>query len=330
MVGLKDFKVGDTVYRVKEHKGVVREGKPIEPEIKEFEVVSAGKKYVTINVSAYESKYLEVGQDYLRENRMIGDATLLFKTKEDAEAYLQKQELVKWLRNLSFYEANQLSVEQLRVIKDIVDEKIDCSPCKSGKVGFDRVAGKEIDRQNDKLYNCIHKYTNNNGLTVKIYNVLRRNGYCTTEDLLELDGEAQRIRLMRNCGEATARIIEGAIADLKVAEEERGRSNTEKIKFCDIEESEIAIHFANTAQLEKLVDFLKAYGYDYGTGKQGKEYPLNNMDNIKELGLHYFGKDNMYLTLDRSKKHHPRNYVSCGLGAKVKKYNFSSIDWNIT
>lgn len=101
-----------------------------------------------------------------------------------------------------------------------------------------------------------------------------------------------------------------------------------KIRFCDIKETEIAIHFTNQAQLEKLVDYLKAYGYDYGTGKQ--ENPLNHMDNIKELGVRYFGDDNRYLTLDRSKSYHPRNYVSCGLGRYATKYNFSSIDWNIT
>lgn len=329
MVRLKDFNVGDKVYRVKEFKGVVREGKPIEPEIKEFEVVSVGKKYVTINVSAYECKFMEHEKDYLRESIMLGEATLLFKTKEDAKAYLQKQELVKWLNNLSFYDANQLSVEQLQKIKDIVDGKTVFLQKVPQRVCLPSLPGKEIDRQNDKLYNCIDKYTNNDSLSVKIYNILRRNGYCTAEDLLELDGDAERIRLMRNCGETSARIIEGVIADLKIKEEEK-RRNMKKIKFCDIEESKIAIHFTNTAQLEKLVDYLKAYGYDYGTGKQGKEYPLNNMDRIKDLGVHYFGKDNMYLTLDRSKKHHPRNYVSCGLGAKAKKYNFSSIDWNIT
>ncbi len=215
MVSLKDFKVGNTVYRVKEYKGVVREGKPIEPEIKNFMVVFVGKKYVTIKAGACECKYMETGQKYLRESRMTGDATLLFKTKEDAEAYLQKQELVKWLSNLSFYNANQLSVEQLRMIKDIVDGKIDCSPCKPERVGLNSVAGKEIDRQSDKLYNCIDKYTNNESLAVKIYNILHRNGYCTVEDLLELDGDAERIRLMRNCGEASARIIEEAIKDLK-------------------------------------------------------------------------------------------------------------------
>lgn len=100
-----------------------------------------------------------------------------------------------------------------------------------------------------------------------------------------------------------------------------------KIKFYDIKETEIAIHFNTQAQLEKLVDYLKAYGYDYGTGKQ--DIPLNYIDNIKALGIRYFGEDNKYLTLDRSKKYHPRNYVSCGRGYKATLYNFNDIDWNV-
>ena len=101
-----------------------------------------------------------------------------------------------------------------------------------------------------------------------------------------------------------------------------------KIRFCDIKETEIAIHFTNQTQLEKLVDYLKAYGYDYGTSKNQKP---DDMDNIKELGIRYFsGADNQYLTLDRSRGYHPKNYVSCGLGYKATKYNFSNIDWNIT
>lgn len=101
-----------------------------------------------------------------------------------------------------------------------------------------------------------------------------------------------------------------------------------KVRFCDIKETQIAIHFTNQIQLEKLVDYLKAYGYDYGTGNQ--EIPLNYMDNIKELGVRYFSRtDNQYLTLDRSKSYHPRNYVSCGLGRYATKYNFSDIDWNV-
>lgn len=97
-----------------------------------------------------------------------------------------------------------------------------------------------------------------------------------------------------------------------------------KKKFCDIKEEHIAIHFINQEQLEKLVDYLKAYGYDYGTGK------YSNLDEIKELTVRYFGTDNQYLSLDRSKRYHPRNFCSCGKGWQDECYDFSRIDWNIT
>ena len=97
-----------------------------------------------------------------------------------------------------------------------------------------------------------------------------------------------------------------------------------KKKFCDIKEEHIAIHFTNQEQLEKLVDYLKAYGYDYGTGKD------NNLDDIKELTVRYFGADNRYLSLDRSKRHHPRNFCSCGKGWQDVCYDFGRLDWNIT
>lgn len=97
----------------------------------------------------------------------------------------------------------------------------------------------------------------------------------------------------------------------------------EKIKFYNIKEEHVAIHFTSNKQLDKLVDNLKAYGYDYGTGG-------SDIDEIKYLGIRYFASsDNQYLTLDRSKKHHPRNYCSCGKGYNATLYNFKDLDWNI-
>lgn len=96
-----------------------------------------------------------------------------------------------------------------------------------------------------------------------------------------------------------------------------------RIKFCDIEDDFIAIHFSDNKELDKLVDCLKAYGYDYGTGG-------TDIDEIKFLGCGYFGVYNKFLSLDRSKKYHPRNYCSCGLGYRDTLYDFKTIDWNIT
>ena len=41
---------------------------------------------------------------------------------------------------------------------------------------------------------------------------------------------------------------------------------SDKIKFNDIKNEHIAIHFDNQTQLEKLIDYLKIYGSNYGIG----------------------------------------------------------------
>lgn len=96
-----------------------------------------------------------------------------------------------------------------------------------------------------------------------------------------------------------------------------------KKRFSEIYEVNIAIHFENQQQLEKLVDYLKAYGYNYGTGKD------SNILEIKWLGIRYFSENNQYLSLDRSKRYHPRNYVSCGKGHDDIIYEFNEINWNV-
>ena len=104
--------------------------------------------------------------------------------------------------------------------------------------------------------------------------------------------------------------------------------NKNKINFMDIKEKEIAIHFTNQKQLVELVDYLKAYDYEYGTG--GNRHWMDSMDRIKDLGCGYFSSGNQYLTLDRSKNHYPKNYVSCGLGYKAIKYDFKDIEWDVS
>ena len=91
------------------------------------------------------------------------------------------------------------------------------------------------------------------------------------------------------------------------------------INFFDIEEDNIAIGFDNNIQLQELIKYLNAFDYTYGTTK----------DNLNEIKINYFTKDNYFLSLDRSKAHHSRNYASCGLGYKDKVYMFKDIDWSI-
>ena len=93
------------------------------------------------------------------------------------------------------------------------------------------------------------------------------------------------------------------------------------IRFKDIKDSCIAIEFKNSLELSKLVGYLNKHNYDYGTGEYN-----NDVREIDYLGIEYFG-DNKFLSLDRSKQHHPKDFVSCGKGYKDVHYKFSEIDW---
>ena len=97
----------------------------------------------------------------------------------------------------------------------------------------------------------------------------------------------------------------------------------ENTKFNDIKNEHIAIHFDTQTQLEKLIDYLKIYEYNYGTGR------YSSLDEIKDLTVNYFGKSNQYISLDRCKQQVPFNYCSCGKGYQDIIYEFDDIDWGI-
>lgn len=95
-----------------------------------------------------------------------------------------------------------------------------------------------------------------------------------------------------------------------------------KILFSAITFSKIAIHFKTQKELEDIVDYLKNLGYQYGTGKS------NDMDAIKDLGVHYFGKEEeRWISLDRSKKYCSNNFCSCGKGFDAVQYEYKDIEW---
>ena len=94
------------------------------------------------------------------------------------------------------------------------------------------------------------------------------------------------------------------------------------IKFKDIKNDYVAIEFENFLELSKLVNYLKEYKYDYGTG--GCNNDICEISNY--LVMEYF-EDNKYLSLDRSRQQHPKDFVSCGKGYKDVCYKFSEIDW---
>lgn len=95
-----------------------------------------------------------------------------------------------------------------------------------------------------------------------------------------------------------------------------------KIKFKDITDGLINIHFENNSQLSKLVDHLDERGYKFGTA-------ADSLQEIKYLGARYFvDKDNYYLSLDRTGKYRPYSWVCCGKDRLTKStYEYKDIDW---
>lgn len=111
---VKDFKKGDKAYSLRMNRGGLSD-----PAISETEVVSVGKKYVTTtNRRRYENWDLE----FLHEHADHGEAELLFKTKENAEGYIEKYHLSMWLGNLTVTKAEKFSLDQLRAVKEILQE----------------------------------------------------------------------------------------------------------------------------------------------------------------------------------------------------------------
>lgn len=118
-------------------------------------------------------------------------------------------------------------------------------------------------------------------------------------------------------------MVEGGIIRIDEYKLEKYHSDTRIIKFTDIKEENISIHFNTHLELQKLIDYLKILEYVYGTGSD------NDLGEIKRYNLSYFTKNNQYLSLDRSKRHSSRKFVSCGRGYKDTCYEFKDIDWNI-
>lgn len=73
-------------------------------------------------------------------------------------------------------------------------------------------------RKTDELYQNILKYSENESMAVRIYSTLRRNGFDSTDKLLELDGSRETISRMRNCGKLTTAAILDIILQIKAKE----------------------------------------------------------------------------------------------------------------
>ena len=114
MITVKDFKKGDTVYSLLRNTG-----RNTEPIITEVEVMSVGRSYVTTG-GVRPRRYQNWEEEYLYEKTDIGEASLLFITKEGAENYIEKCNLALWLGSVSVRQAESYSLEQLRHVKEIL------------------------------------------------------------------------------------------------------------------------------------------------------------------------------------------------------------------
>lgn len=118
---IKDFKVNDECYVLQENMG-----RNTQPTITKYVVDKVGRKYVTIK-SILETKYEKAAYDedsnYLVEACEFGEKKKLFKTRYEAEEYVEREELALWLGCISIGEAEKYTLEQLRKVKEILDPK---------------------------------------------------------------------------------------------------------------------------------------------------------------------------------------------------------------
>lgn len=118
MLKLKDFKAGDTVYVLKDHIGRI-----VDTTITEKKVKKVGRKYVTLEGN-WETKYAEFDACYLLEEVQCGGRSLLFKTKKDAENYIEAQELAHRIGCMSVSQLQKYSLLQLKRVMQILNSNV--------------------------------------------------------------------------------------------------------------------------------------------------------------------------------------------------------------
>lgn len=115
MLTIKDFKKGDKVYILTRNLG-----RNTKPSVREKEVTTVGRMYVSIGDGEWKQKFMNYDSEYLYEKASFGESDLLFKTMKDAEEYIEKCSLALWLGCISVGRAETYSVEQLRKVKEIL------------------------------------------------------------------------------------------------------------------------------------------------------------------------------------------------------------------
>lgn len=116
---LEKFKNQKTAYLLKAI-GYVPEYK----DICEVDIVSVGRKYVTIaNNAKFAEPEHEHEENYLKEWANCGWLRLLFATKQDALNYVEKRQLVAWFMKSKGL-LNDVSLESLKRVKSIIENDL--------------------------------------------------------------------------------------------------------------------------------------------------------------------------------------------------------------
>lgn len=114
MISIKDFKAGDIVIIYNTYYKSTQRAT----------VEKVGVRYVTVSGCWSRQFYKpDYGCDlnYLVEKSRTTAEELLFKSEKDLQEYLERIDLIKWIRFELKY--HTLSLEQLRRIKEISEEK---------------------------------------------------------------------------------------------------------------------------------------------------------------------------------------------------------------
>lgn len=120
-MNIKNFKVGDTVYILEYHYN--------SDAIVETAVVTrVGRKYVSVK----PSKYLHFDLEYKFHNDLnnvyylISNGTgknKLFRSMQDLDDWKESEDLYKEVSRFFWYVSANLTLDQLRRIKNIIDER---------------------------------------------------------------------------------------------------------------------------------------------------------------------------------------------------------------
>lgn len=128
-MNIKDFKVGQTVYV--ELTGNASRGKTAEQCIEEWEITSVGRKYIKAGRKLDGRIWAETTFEYRENYGGFVEKTdccvdyILYETRQEIERKFEKSKLLNEVESFfrDWNKPKNLSIEQLKRIKEILDEK---------------------------------------------------------------------------------------------------------------------------------------------------------------------------------------------------------------